>query len=521
MFKKVLTLLMSLTLILTLIACGGGVATNGSKTSEKSSKSKLKQEYIFYEREGKTYFSDLKNEYLLCEDKINLDRLDANTGTSDYSNQLYLNETNNCLIYQKDNGNDWFIKDLSKIESDDINLGITNVKMITDNHIVYLSYSSDGYGISVYNIKTKTKEKIIDGTANSIKFKKINSQEFVYYLESGSGGNYSVKFGKYNLITKTLQESDSMSYSWGKGSIVLQFLDYPFSAITVINGGNSEEKLNGGIQKLYRFSFDKGFEFIDEILRECQYEFNENFVVNGKRGNWDYIIKTSIIGRHPNYYEKIVGYINKEPIFESYYTDGFNNTFLGQLHLDTNTVFLNKPVYNLYNVSSNQFGFVIKDKIYMNQRIDTYFNDGNKILIFDGTNDEYFIMDVDTEEKKYIDNNVEPLCFDGANLLYISRNKRELKLNDKIIGNDYNNSKNWVRYTLDLTNIAFCSNDTLSVYKDDETKMVAGNVKAFDFTNKNNICYLTNNDELFYCDYSNGPQKLCDCKDLIDFEIIR
>ena len=488
MFKRIIKNVICFLLVASLVACGGG-GVSTSSSNAKSGKSKLKQEYVFYEREGKTYFSDLKNEYLLCDDTIEGDH-------------LYLNEANNCLIYQKDSENEWFIKDLSKIDSDDMNLGIFNVELIIGDYIVYKSFSNHSTrdGISVFNIKSKTKERIIDDTASDIRIKKISNSEFIYYwygYDYDSDSNRIAKFGKYNLNAKTLQESEIIKSDEG-GHIVLECLDYPFSAIMVTNGGNPEEYFNGAVEKLYRFSFDKGFEFIDEQLREC--------------------------------YAKMIERSDIGVIFELYYSDGISNTFLGKGRLDNgygadHFTNLKIPVSNMSYIGSDswEYGFTIRDKIYKNQQIVTSFNDGNKILIVDNTNDywhrEYFIVDINTEEKKYIDNDVEPIYFDGNNLLYVNKDKNELKLNDKVIGSDH--SGTWVRYNSDLDIIAFCCNNTLSVYKDDETKMVAGNVKDFELTTKDNLCYLTNNNELYIYDYGDEPQKLCECEYLLDYEVIK
>lgn len=529
MFKSIIKNVMCFLLVASLVACGGG-GVSTSSSNAKSGKSKLKQEYVFYEREGKTYFSDLKNEYLLCDDTIEGEsNYNAVTGDDEHTYHLYLNEANNCLIYQKDSENEWFIKDLSKIDSDDMNLGISNVELIIGGYIVYESSSDYGtkHGISVFNIKNKTKERIIDDTASDIRIKKISNSEFIYYWywHDYDSDSYEIKFGKYNLNAKTLQESEIIKSDEG-GHIVLECLDYPFSAIMVTNGGNREEYFNGAVEKLYRFSFDKGFEFIDEQLRECQYEFNESY----KNGAWTWHQKTGIYCHNPYYYAKMIERSDIRGIFELYYSDGISNTFLGEGRLDLGSranhfTNLKIPVSNMSYIGSDSWedGFLIRDKIYKNKSIVTSSNDGNKILIVDKTNDyrhrEYFIVDINTEEKKYIDNDVNPIYFDGNNLLYVNKDKNELKLNDKVIGSDH--SDTWVRYNSDLDIIAFCCNNTLSVYKDDETKMVAGNVKDFELTKKDSICYLTNNNELYIYDYGDEPQKICNCEHLLNYEVIR
>ena len=227
-----------------------------------------------------------------------------------------------------------------------------------------------------------------------------------------------------------------------------------------------------------------------------------------------------------NYYYKINGLRNRidssgkvymEAVHEVYYADGANNKYLGEAHPNI----VNNQLVNLHGTKN--YAFAIRDKLYTDLLAVAISNDGNKILIEDYTDDywhsEYYIMDVNTEEKKYIDNDVKPIYFAGNNLLYLNENKKELKLNDKVIGIDH--SGTWVRYNSDLDIIAFCCNNTLSVYKDDETKMIAGNVKNFEFTTKDNISYLTNNNELYIYYYGDEPQKLCDCEYLIEYEVIK
>ena len=537
MFKKFLAIIMSLTLILLLAACGRQTAssvTSGNGGKSINSQSKLKGDFVFYMKDDNyTYFTNCENigETLLYKGKVN---------------KIWIDSKRNKIIFVADKLYYMSIDDKNHqlVSIDDAR----DIQIVDNKYIVYVCNSN----LFVYDLDTKKKEKISERNDNygHITYKIFDNSKISWLTgEYGESErywhHYYAKldfFGTFDLNKKTKKVVDLndeerymkftiydeyKSYDaeiWSKDCFfngdALYYVDY------IVDNPDDPNLVNS---ILYEVKADGNKKVIDELQGSVMKNFETKF--NGRSAHRNLPLKISIIsaGQNGVYYEKDVdwtgeynedgyplnsrkyfyyGYGSLKEIDKSLSHDIFNvsGSSIKDLRYDgdPNTW---QYVYNMnfiepvaYTYHSSIESFFVGDKEFNKDVIKIIPSSDSTKFVCRVNDEDYCLIDsIDGSNEKLCprDRNVVIYSFDNDNILYAVNN--DLLLNQKTIFynvyiSDYNSS-DYIEFNNDLScitlrdNISWGKGNT-HLYKNGEVYDVASNVSYSHLTNNGNVYYV-------------------------------
>lgn len=522
--KKILSIVFIISIILTIfIGCSNSnnvgnatqssdVQTTGNTTSKTSSK--LKGEYVFFVKDGKTFFYD-------C-DKKQTNLLDDTTHIHD----IYIDSKRNNLILNYDDGSsssDYsYLKIKSLSDLDKPMLSFDHSKIVNNKYIIYEEYGS---GLFIYDLDTKNKERIIARESNFEYIVKDNKVIFFCdndpnYLDK----NDVYEIGYYDLNTKKIEVHHFDKQNYYHISDVA--LNYPI--VYFVDMSASYTRGGSGVSKLYYYDFNsKQTSLIDEMERQPVAERGKYTLYSGI-GLFEENVGTAL-NDEGVFYSKTQGYDVYDPVNTYYYTKlddklEINNDVNSSVGtIDTTDKKLSKfSKYPVMNKSvggvSSVSGFYIRDKFFEDARIIYVSNEGD-YLICRETNGNCYKMNIDTYEKEDLNDDFDSYSikyFDNHNLLYVSKNK-DLKFNGNII--DYNVDSNYIDYNNSFNTFCYEASDGLTIYKDGVSALIENDVDNGCLTNQGNVYYILNNELILY--KNNEKQVIDSTENNYDIKVIK
>lgn len=141
MFKRRLIYLVLIAIIaLMLVACGGDTTSHTKNLLSNSTKTKLKGDFIFYEKNGSTYYTN-------CDDVLETELCCGK------AKSIYLDENRKLIIYI--DGYKLYVKP-TKSESESIMISeVDDFRIINDKYLFYQSG-----GLFLYDLDLKNKIRI-------------------------------------------------------------------------------------------------------------------------------------------------------------------------------------------------------------------------------------------------------------------------------------------------------------------------------------------------------------------------
>lgn len=530
--KRVTLFLLSMLLIV-LSGCGNSSTAGG--TSAKATGSKLKGDFVFYQKDGATYYTN-------CGDIGETKLVD---GTREY--KVYLDEKRKNIIFSTDDA--IAIKPI-KVDSEAIiiNTGVKFFEFLDNKYIVYVTASSFSgpYKLFAYDLDSKS---------NVLLSEKLNECN----INSGSGSYFVCYNHKITYIELISKNSDEEDYSYITYKIDFNLCTYDFiskkkemTAIQTLRNsinevvGLSSDTLyyvdnvkrgdGTGESKLYKVVVGKKPELIDSTDSEIEYY---------DRGKYDrgtkYLTYFTIhqpFNDNGLYYHKLNWKTKKEKEDIYYFYDGKGSVPLGSEYLST---------VSIYNGGSRKIDISDSRSRSIVGKVNQYYI-GSKV--YDGRlwgcSADYNKAVVDQIKVVNLENDFVSMLspppkvvfyLDKDNILYSTMNDElalstindEFLLNGNTIINFHTNYyPEYVEHNENCSSIVvagsflFADEDIVWHYKDGQANQVSINAKRghSHITNSGNASYIRDNNLYLY---ANGESNLVasDVNSSIGYYILR
>jgi hypothetical protein len=460
MFKRRLIYLVLIAIIaLMLVACGGDTASHTKNLLSKSTKTKLKGDFIFYEKNGSTYYTN-------CDDILETELCYGK------AKSIYLDENRKLIIYF--DGYKLYVKPI-KSESESIMISEINsdFRIIDDK---YLLYQSDG--LYLYDLDLKNKIRINDDYISSWD---INGNLLSFYERTDNGfgemGKIS-KFCTYDIKSKKKTITNLVNYDRKSHDKVSNNIGY-FCASS--DYSNNERKV-----MLYKVIAGNEPEIIDSVISEIKNINGSNkymeFEIDlsswgGQDGNGLYYITLD----YPGYNNEKGYFIPNRKIFNYYDGNKTNNLDKSKIN-----IFSEDPRYfgnSLANLEASS-GWYIGSDYHEGWRIKSISKDGN--LVCYNYKDKSFMLNIKKNITNELSSSIKKVYYlNDNNLLYLAENG-DIVLNNEVI--DYK-GKDIYQFNDDLSVITYETNSGICIYKDKATLTISSEAEK---------CYLTNSGNAYY-----------------------
>ena len=486
--------------LLVMSSCGSNTAESSAST--KAVSSKLKGDFVFYEKDNATFYTN-------CDDIVETKLIDSSVSI------IYLDEKRKSIIYVS-NGN-IYIKP-TKTDSESIKIDYTNsVLPIIDNK--YIVYANGR--LFLYDIDSKKKTAISDNDVSNY----INYSGKITYIESVSNKQYNLC--TYDIKSKKKEITELTEGFYNSNCKISNGVAYYY-----ISG-----KENNGTRDmtLYKAVVGKKPEVIDSFVSEVRH-YNDK--VGEDRTSSLYFNLYNSFNDGGLYYRKDISFTdfnteyyswNKESNY--YYYDGKTSTLLNNIKYITdksgveiidnfvgyngssNFWFNNNKDNSITSCSiksdtnSSKSGFLVGAKLYEGD-IKGVSKDCNLVAydkkVGDSYNDyESYVLNIKSGSNDKLNSRIDKvLYFDNNNFLYKAYNS-DMILNNEVI--DYNMKQDRCEHNENLSVIGYMTNSGLCIYKDNQANVVSSNASGGHLTNNGNAYYVSDNNLYLYV---NGESEL-------------